>query len=48
MFHPNMDAFWQSLVVMIVATPFMFLTLTLFWFLAAALSRLPDSKKTEE
>lgn len=48
MFNPNLDAFWQSLVVMIVATPFMFLTLTLFWFLAAGLSRLPDPKKKEE
>ncbi|HYF92839.1 MAG TPA: hypothetical protein VD969_11400 [Symbiobacteriaceae bacterium] len=48
MFHPNWDAFWQSLVVMVVATPFMFLTLTLFWLLAAGLSRIPEPKKDEE
>ncbi|HWI51528.1 MAG TPA: hypothetical protein VNT01_05225 [Symbiobacteriaceae bacterium] len=48
MFHPNMDAFWQSIVVMIVATPFMFLTLMLFWVLAALLSRLPGDPKKEE
>lgn len=48
MFHPNMDAFWQSIVVMILATPFMFLTLTLFWLLAALLSKLPQPKKEQE
>lgn len=48
MFHPNMDAFYQSLVVMVLATPFMFLTLTLFWLLAAGLSRLPDLKKEDK
>lgn len=48
MFEPNMDAFYKSLVVMVLATPFMFLTLTLFWLLAAGLSRLPDLKKDDK
>lgn len=48
MFQPNWQAFYDSIVVMIVATPFMFLTLTLFWLLAALLSRLPDVKKVDK
>ncbi|MDF2627340.1 MAG: hypothetical protein K0R39_1171 [Symbiobacteriaceae bacterium] len=48
MFHANMDAFYKSLVVMVVATPFMFLTMALFWLLAAGLSRLPDMKKDDK
>jgi hypothetical protein len=48
MFHANMKAFYESLVVMVVATPFMFLTMTLFWLLAAGLSRLPHLKKEDK
>jgi uncharacterized membrane protein YdfJ with MMPL/SSD domain len=47
MFHPNMDAFWQAVGVLIVATPFMFLTLTLFVLVILGLSRIPDPKKDE-
>jgi hypothetical protein len=48
MFTPNMPAFWQALVVSILATPFMFLTLALFAVLAILLSRIPERKRDEE
>jgi hypothetical protein len=43
-----MDAFWQALLVAILATPFMFLTLALFSVLAILLSRIPEPKHDDE
>lgn len=48
MFTPNMEAFGQALLVMLLATPFMFLTLTLFTLLAIGLSRIPEPKHDDE
>lgn len=48
MFHPNLEAAWQAFAVLLLATPFMFLTLTLFSLLIMVLSRIPDVKKHEE